>query len=98
MTRFKMTDEDYQKYANPKPSADVIKLPAHYRHSKIETIDRIEATVAGYQDPVMAGLIWQVCKYVDRAPHKGSSLEDLKKAKQYLSRAIAKIEGRDGWE
>jgi len=79
--------------------SNVIKMPDHYRQSgDIEVIDHIEAAVAGYKDPIAAGLVWNVLKYLYRAPFKGSAIEDLKKAHRYLGRLIAKMEGRDGWE
>lgn len=77
--------------------SDPVKQPSHYNRDGQETIDRIEAVVESYESPVIAGLVWQVLKYIDRAPHKGNALQDLKKAYQYLGRAIAKYEGRDGW-
>ena len=82
----------------PLEMTDPVEKPSHYNRGGQETIDRIEAVIEGYQSPVLGALIWQVLKYIDRAPHKRNTLEDLKKAKQYLSRAIAKLEGRDGWE
>ena len=78
--------------------SDPVKKPAHYNRGGQETIVFIESVVEGYKDSVLGGLLWNTLKYIDRAPHKGKTLEDLKKAKQYLSRAIAKLEGRDGWE
>jgi hypothetical protein len=33
-------------------------------------------------------LLWQVCKYIARARHKGQFVEDLRKAEFYLQRRI----------
>jgi hypothetical protein len=38
-------------------------------------------------------LLWQVGKYIARAGHKGNLAEDLKKARWYLDRRIAKANG-----
>lgn len=35
-----------------------------------------------------------VLKYIVRAPHKGSEIRDLKKARWYLDRWIAVLEGK----
>lgn len=71
---------------------DAIKVPNHYTHSRVEVIDAIEAWGLGYH-------LGNVVKYVARADHKGNALQDLKKARQYLSREIARREGREGeWE
>jgi hypothetical protein len=69
---------------------EAVNRPAHYTQGKFETIDVIEDIVQHYQDPVVAGLIWQVLKYISRSPHKGKPQEDLQKAGFYLRRAINK--------
>ncbi len=58
-----------------------IDHPDHYTFSSIEVIDAIEAWDLGFH-------LGNVVKYVARAEHKGTPLEDLKKARWYLDRAI----------
>jgi hypothetical protein len=67
--------------------SDPVNHPAHYKVGGIETIDFIEAKGLGYH-------IGNVVKYITRAGHKGTTngLEDLKKARWYLDRAIEKNE------
>jgi hypothetical protein len=67
----------------PKVSAtpDSINHPAHYTAGGIETIDFIEAKKLNYN-------LGNVIKYLTRADHKGSKLEDLRKAQWYLTREI----------
>lgn len=77
---------------------DIIKEPDHYKQSDIEAINVIEMVVEQYDDKKAGYSIGNTLKYIQRAPHKGKQVEDLKKAKQYLSRAIARLEGRDGWD
>jgi hypothetical protein len=38
-------------------------------------------------------LLWNAVKYISRAGKKGDLLEDLKKARWYLNRRIAALEG-----
>lgn len=66
---------------------DPIDHPAHYTRGGIETIDAIEAWELGFH-------LGNVVKYVARAGHKDPSrrLEDLRKARWYLDRAIAREE------
>lgn len=66
---------------------DVVNHPPHYKAGGIETIDFIEAKGLGYH-------LGNVVKYVSRAGLKGTNtgLEDLKKARWYLDRAIEKNE------
>lgn len=79
---------------------DMVNHPSHYTFGKVECIDALESMTKGYnvfdgskEGPcVFASLAWQVVKYVWRAPLKGKMLEDLKKAKFYLERLIAKVE------
>jgi hypothetical protein len=70
-----------------KPVADLINHPPHYTRSGIETIDVIEAWHLGYH-------IGNVVKYISRAGHKDPTreLEDLRKARWYLDREIARLE------
>jgi hypothetical protein len=64
-----------------KSMTDMVNSPPHYTKGGIETIDFIEAKELGYH-------LGNVVKYITRSDHKGSTLEDLKKAQWYLNRAI----------
>lgn len=61
--------------------SDSINHPAHYTHGKYEVIDVIEDWKLGYH-------LGTVLKYIGRAGHKNSKLEDLMKARWFLERAI----------
>lgn len=65
--------------------SDSINHPAHYNAGKIEVIDAIEDWGLGFHEG-------NVVKYVARAKHKGRELDDLKKARWYLDRAIQRLE------
>jgi hypothetical protein len=65
---------------------DAVNNPAHYTSGGIETIDFIEAKGLDYH-------LGNVVKYVTRADHKGSKLEDLRKAQWYLTRSIERAKG-----
>lgn len=67
--------------------ADHIHRPAHYTFSRVEPIDAIEAWELGFH-------LGNVVKYLARAGHKGRALEDLKKARWYLDREIARREAQ----
>jgi hypothetical protein len=62
-------------------SHDPVESPSHYTAGGIETIDFIEAKDLGYH-------LGNVVKYVSRAGRKGDRVEDLRKARWYLDRAI----------
>ena len=62
-------------------NVDFVNHPPHYTTGGIETIDFIEAKKLGYN-------LGNVVKYITRADHKGSRIEDLRKAKWYLEREI----------
>jgi len=68
---------------------DMVNQPPHYTAGGIETIDYIEAKGLNYH-------LGNVVKYVSRAGLKGSTLEDLKKAKWYLEREINNREKENG--
>lgn len=67
------------------PGAEKIDHPSHYTNGAVEVIDAIEAWSLGFH-------LGNVVKYVARARLKGSELEDLKKARWYLDRAICRRE------
>lgn len=61
--------------------------PSHYNTGKIEVIDAIE-------DWNLSFHLGNVVKYIARAEHKGKTVEDLKKARWYLDRAIQRLEAK----
>lgn len=61
--------------------SDAVVHPAHYNFGAIEVIDAIEDWQLGFHEG-------NVVKYIARAKHKASELEDLKKAAWYLARLI----------
>lgn len=66
---------------------DSINHPAHYQSATgLEAIQVIEAFGLGFS-------LGNVVKYVLRAPKKGGT-EDLKKARWYLDREIARLEAQ----
>lgn len=67
---------------------DDINHPSHYTQGDIEVIDYIEDKKLGYR-------LGNVVKYVSRAGHKDDAIKDLKKARWYLNREIAKREDHD---
>lgn len=64
-------------------SEKMVDHPKHYggEGNPYEAIKVIEAWQLGFH-------LGNVVKYISRAKHKGSMLQDLKKARWYLDRAI----------
>lgn len=65
--------------------------PDHYKKSKIEAIDAIEACVELNPNKDQIPCQSNILKYIWRYPMK-NKLEDLKKARWYLDRLIKKLE------
>lgn len=61
--------------------SDSINRPSHYNYSGVEPIDVIEAWGLGFH-------LGNALKYIARCEHKGSAMEDLRKARWYLDREI----------
>lgn len=59
---------------------DIISHPNHYMMNGMETKDIIEACVKDPESAYQANVI----KYITRYPHKGTPIQDLEKAKQYI--------------
>jgi len=71
--------------------AETINHPDHYggAENPYEAIKVIEAWALGF-------CLGNTVKYIARAGKKGAAIEDLKKARWYLDREIAKREAHDG--
>lgn len=65
---------------------NAVEHPDHYNATKFEVWDILDEWFP--TNP----LLWQVGKYIARANHKGNPVEDLKKARAYLEREIARLE------
>lgn len=67
--------------------SDPVNHPPHYggEDNPCEAIKVIEAWGLGFH-------IGNVVKYLSRAGKKGAAVEDLKKARWYLDREIARLE------
>lgn len=62
-----------------------VNHPPHYNAGRFEVIDVIEDWRLGFH-------LGNAVKYIARAEHKGSALEDLRKARWYLDREITRRE------
>lgn len=62
-----------------------VEHPSHYNAHNIEVIDFI-------QDWELNFCLGNVIKYVCRSPYKGTQIEDLKKAREYLDFEIKRFE------
>lgn len=69
------------------PEPDMVNHAPHHKIGGIESIDVIEAK--GFGEGYCAG---NIMKYLMRYRHKGTALEDLKKARWYLNRLIERVE------
>lgn len=65
--------------------SETINHPPHYNQGSIEVITVIE-------DWDLNFCLGNAVKYIARSKHKGSELEDLKKAAWYLDREIKRLE------
>lgn len=85
--------------------SDLVEHPSHYNAGSVETIDAIKSALG---DAFLDYCRGNVLKYVWRCRHKGSLIEDLRKAAKYLEWAIEEAESEkpsepqelaipDGW-
>ena len=68
--------------------SDSVNHPKHYTFGKFEVIDVIEDWKLGF-------CLGNTIKYIARSPHKGSQIEDLRKAQWYLAREIDRLVRED---
>ena len=69
-------------HAGEQKKTDMVNHPPHYKAGGVETINFIEAKGLDYH-------LGNVVKYITRAGKKDDEVQDLKKARWYLDRAIA---------
>ena len=83
----KECEADYAAGRTPKSqaSADPKSLNAHYKHTSIDPLQYVEAMGdAEYR----GACILNIVKYITRYPHKGTPIEDLMKAQDYVNMLI----------
>ena len=85
MTSPPYSDKVSSNTAKNNGNLSAIHHPKHYNFGKIEVIDVIEDWELNFSRAC-------IIKYVARASHKGSEIEDLRKAKWYLEREIGRLE------
>lgn len=95
-----MEDEELNKDVSIKEhntkETDMVNHPPHYNSGKFETIDVIEDILNGYKGfAFVAHCLGTTIKYIYRGPFKGKMLEDLKKARFYLDKAIKWLEKKE---
>ena len=70
---------------------DPVESPSHYSSDKIECVDYLKDNMPF--EAYIGGLEWNVKKYLHRWRRKGKPVEDLLKAKWYLTRLINELQG-----
>lgn len=80
---------------NMEPKLDLVNEPPHYKSpSGIQAIDVIEAFNLNFR---LGNTVKYILRHLDKHKHTDPSLklqlQDLKKARWYLDREIAKLEG-----
>jgi hypothetical protein len=91
MARKAKTRRRGRRPGRPPQKNEAVNHPSHYQGG-IECIDAVEQVTDTYSLGSLASNLGEVIKYIWRAPLKGNMLEDLKKARWYLDRTIARIE------
>ena len=76
---------DFKELDIKEDKKEMVDHPKHYNMGKYEAIDVIEDWGLGFN-------LGNTVKYISRAGHKDSILQDLKKALWYLDREIKRIE------
>jgi hypothetical protein len=72
------------------PAHDPVTRPAHYTAGKVESIDAIESALG--RDGSVAYCIGNAMKYLNRMGKKDDAVQDARKARWYLDRAIKNLE------
>lgn len=74
-----------ERRAPSEPVGGAVNHPSHYNTGAIEVIAAIDDWRLGFS-------LGNAVKYIARAAHKGSKVEDLRKARWYLQHEIERLE------
>ena len=85
MNSGELTTQTPIKSQDSTTSYDPVNNPSHYMQGKYQAWEVIEDWNLGFHEA-------NVVKYINRAPHKGNELQDLKKALRYLERKVMLLE------
>lgn len=88
---YKFSKEYFGETEIQKDSGERVDHPSHYTSGRVEVIDIIEDAIKDAPNTTVAGLQWQVLKYMLRLWLKDNPQEDAKKAQWYLNRLIDKM-------
>jgi hypothetical protein len=77
-----------------KKEPDMVDNPPHYNHGSIETIDCIISALGEFE--AISYCVGNALKYQHRMWHKGSPIQDLKKSRWYIDKAIELLEKTKG--
>jgi hypothetical protein len=83
-------DELYQAMRKSNDQQDMVNHPPHYTKGGIETIDIMEAKSTS--EEFKGHLKLTALKYLTRAGHKESELQDAKKTQWYVNRWVKTLE------
>ena len=73
---------------------DLVNSPSHYTQGGQEAIVTIEDAISSAPGPVTGMLQGNALKYLIRLWSKNNAIQDAKKARWYLDRLIARLEGK----
>lgn len=76
-----------------KDEIKIIPLEFFENRDTIELMDVVAFAVKGYKNSLQGFCLGNTVKYIARAPYKGKTLDDLKKARWYLDHEIKRLEG-----
>lgn len=77
----------------PHEAPDMVNHPPHYKKGGIESIDVIEAKSQEWPGPTGFN-IGNALKYLMRHRDKGKPVEDLEKARWYITRELERLAGK----
>jgi len=77
----------------PEEDDDMVNSPGHYTKGNQEAIVTIEDAISSAPGPITGLLQGNALKYLIRLWSKSNALQDAKKARWYLDRLIARLEG-----
>jgi len=80
-----MNEKELDKIMRVPSIKDMVSEPPHYNNGTVECIDYIRQQLGSQYPAYLEG---NIIKYVHRHKYKNENIEDLRKARWYLSKLI----------
>lgn len=79
-----ISDDKIDDIFDKKEDEDMVNSPSHYNQMSLETIEKFLVLYGDNPDYVKGAIMYNIVKYTDRAPYKGTKEQDEEKVEYFI--------------